>query len=196
MHFRTASARPRSPWETWPPGLAKYHGERMARRQHKPEQTSVCGLAWRACTEVTVTVFRMSATVHPRDRSLTGRVRPCSTGPIAMAPVLCCTACMQRHANLYIACSLRHRTRAAVVYVARTPASVSSCHVIISLRPLSVLCRQTPACCRSTAAPETEQSHRPEAQRGAHSALSHPCWAAAAPMCICYGSALAALGLG
>ncbi len=65
--------------------------------------------AWRACTEVTVTVFKMSATVQPRDRSLTGRVRPCSTGPIAMAPVLCCTACMHWHAIQYM-CTRRHCT--------------------------------------------------------------------------------------
>lgn len=32
-------------------------------------------------------------TVQPRDRSFTGRDRPCRMGPIAMACVLCCTAC-------------------------------------------------------------------------------------------------------
>ena len=38
------------------------------------------------------TVLTMSSTNAPRDRSLTGLFRPCSTGPIAMAPALRCTA--------------------------------------------------------------------------------------------------------
>ena len=38
------------------------------------------------------TVFTMSATRAPRDRSLTGLFRPCSTGPMATAPALRCTA--------------------------------------------------------------------------------------------------------
>ena len=45
--------------------------------------------AWIA---VIATVLTMSATSAPRDRSFTGRFRPCSTGPIATAPALRCTA--------------------------------------------------------------------------------------------------------
>jgi len=48
----------------------------------------------KACTEVQATVLMMSATVQPLLKSLTGLVSPCMTGPIAMAPVDCCTACM------------------------------------------------------------------------------------------------------
>ena len=39
--------------------------------------------AWMA---VMATVLTMSRTVAPRDRSLTGLFRPCSTGPTATAP--------------------------------------------------------------------------------------------------------------
>ncbi len=46
-----------------------------------------------AWTEVQATVLMMSATVQPRLRSLTGFVSPCMTGPMAIAPVDCCTAC-------------------------------------------------------------------------------------------------------
>ena len=45
--------------------------------------------AWIA---VIATVLTMSSTSAPRDRSLTGLFRPCSTGPIAIAPALRCTA--------------------------------------------------------------------------------------------------------
>ena len=45
--------------------------------------------AWIA---VIATVFTMSSTRAPRDRSLIGLRRPCSTGPIATAPALRCTA--------------------------------------------------------------------------------------------------------
>ena len=38
------------------------------------------------------TVLTMSATSAPRDRSFTGLFRPCSTGPIAIAFALRCTA--------------------------------------------------------------------------------------------------------
>ncbi len=38
------------------------------------------------------TVLTMSSTSAPRDRSLTGLRSPCSTGPIAIAPALRCTA--------------------------------------------------------------------------------------------------------
>ena len=41
---------------------------------------------------VIATVLTMSATVQPRDRSFTGRRRPCSTGPTATAPADRCTA--------------------------------------------------------------------------------------------------------
>jgi hypothetical protein len=47
-----------------------------------------------ACTLVHRMVLVMSEMVQPRDRSFTGLDRPCINGPIAMAPVLCCTACM------------------------------------------------------------------------------------------------------
>src|SRR5690606_16886500 len=45
--------------------------------------------AWMA---VIATVFTMSSTSAPRDRSLTGLFRPCSTGPTATAPAERCTA--------------------------------------------------------------------------------------------------------
>ena len=45
--------------------------------------------AWMA---VMATVFTMSSTVQPRERSFTGLFRPCSTGPTATAPADCCTA--------------------------------------------------------------------------------------------------------
>ena len=48
-----------------------------------------CPWAWIA---VIATVLTMSSTSAPRDRSLTGLFRPCSTGPIAIAPALRCTA--------------------------------------------------------------------------------------------------------
>jgi hypothetical protein len=38
-----------------------------------------------ACTAVMATVLMMSGTVQPRERSLTGRRSPCSTGPMATA---------------------------------------------------------------------------------------------------------------
>lgn len=38
------------------------------------------------------TVLTMSSTRAPRERSLTGLLSPCSTGPIAIAPALRCTA--------------------------------------------------------------------------------------------------------
>src|SRR5699024_6497559 len=41
---------------------------------------------------VMATVLTMSSTVVPRERSLTGLFRPCSTGPTATAPADCCTA--------------------------------------------------------------------------------------------------------
>src|SRR4029078_4092109 len=41
---------------------------------------------------VIATVLTMSSTSAPRDRSFTGLRRPCSTGPIAIAPALRCTA--------------------------------------------------------------------------------------------------------
>lgn len=46
-------------------------------------------MAW---TAVMHTVLTTSSTVQPRERSLTGLARPCSTGPMAMPPVDCCTA--------------------------------------------------------------------------------------------------------
>lgn len=51
---------------------------------------SLIATAW---TLVHVTVLTMSTTVHPRDRSLTGRDRPWRMGPMAIACVLCWTAC-------------------------------------------------------------------------------------------------------
>ena len=41
---------------------------------------------------VMATVLTMSSTVVPRERSLTGLFRPCSTGPMAIAPAERCTA--------------------------------------------------------------------------------------------------------
>ena len=51
---------------------------------------SLIATAW---TLVHVTVLTMSLTVQPRDKSLTGRDRPWRMGPMAMAFVLCWTAC-------------------------------------------------------------------------------------------------------
>ena len=45
-----------------------------------------------ACTAVMATVFTMSGTVQPRERSLTGLLRPWSTGPMATASAARCTA--------------------------------------------------------------------------------------------------------
>ena len=45
--------------------------------------------AWMA---VMATVFTISGTVQPRDRSLTGLLRPCRTGPMATASAARCTA--------------------------------------------------------------------------------------------------------
>src|SRR5690606_1686245 len=47
-----------------------------------------------ACAWIAViaTVLTMSCTSAPRERSLTGRRRPCSTGPTATAPAERCTA--------------------------------------------------------------------------------------------------------
>ena len=45
-----------------------------------------------ACTAVTAAVHTMSSTLAPLLRSLTGAVKPWSTGPTAAAPVACCTA--------------------------------------------------------------------------------------------------------
>ena len=45
-----------------------------------------------ACTAVIATVLTMSGTSAPRDRSFTGLLSPCSTGPIATAPAERCTA--------------------------------------------------------------------------------------------------------
>jgi hypothetical protein len=44
-----------------------------------------------ACTAVRAIVVTMSSTVHPRLRSFTGFLKPCSSGPIATAPVDCIT---------------------------------------------------------------------------------------------------------
>lgn len=44
----------------------------------------------------------MSATVQPLLKSLTGLVSPCMTGPIAMAPVDCCTACTHTCHGQYV----------------------------------------------------------------------------------------------
>ena len=53
--------------------------------QHRAHEIA----AWIA---VIATVLTMSSTSAPRDRSLIGLRRPCSTGPIATAPALRCTA--------------------------------------------------------------------------------------------------------
>ena len=53
----------------------------MRRRRSKPDDHEM--VAWIA---VIATVLTMSATVAPRDRSLTGLRRPCRTGPMATAP--------------------------------------------------------------------------------------------------------------
>src|SRR3954463_16479412 len=57
--------------------------------QHRARHGATRGCAWIA---VIATVFTMSCTVAPRERSLTGLRRPCSTGPMATAPALRCTA--------------------------------------------------------------------------------------------------------
>ena len=45
-----------------------------------------------ALIAVIAIVLTMSLTSAPRERSLTGLLRPCSTGPIASAPAERCTA--------------------------------------------------------------------------------------------------------
>ena len=60
--------------------IYSYQGADRAQRQRRIVQ-SVC-----ACTAVIATVLTMSVTVHPRERSLTGLRKPCSTGPTATAP--------------------------------------------------------------------------------------------------------------
>ena len=57
--------------------------------QHRGRGGHHLPCAWIA---VIATVLTMSSISAPRDRSLTGFFSPCSTGPIAMAPALRCTA--------------------------------------------------------------------------------------------------------
>ncbi len=62
--------------------------------QHRrPQARSVLAArsapTWMAVMAIVLT---MSVTVAPRDRSLTGLLRPCSTGPTATAPAERCTA--------------------------------------------------------------------------------------------------------
>ena len=52
---------------------------------------SVFYFCW-ACTAVSAHRETMSSTEQPRDRSLTGRARPCMTGPMASAPARRCTS--------------------------------------------------------------------------------------------------------
>ena len=44
------------------------------------------------CKAVITTVFTMSSTVQPRERSFTGLARPCMMGPTAMVFDACWTA--------------------------------------------------------------------------------------------------------
>ena len=44
------------------------------------------------CSAVMTTVFTMSSTVQPRERSFTGLARPCMMGPTAMVFDACWTA--------------------------------------------------------------------------------------------------------
>ena len=44
------------------------------------------------CSAVITTVFTMSSTVQPRERSFTGLARPCMIGPTAMVFDACWTA--------------------------------------------------------------------------------------------------------
>ena len=62
---------------------------RRSRVEHQNRTRHHLPCAWIA---VMATVLTMSSTSAPRDRSLTGLFRPCSTGPIAIAPALRCTA--------------------------------------------------------------------------------------------------------
>ena len=55
------------------------------RRAAVEDEDAQASCAWIA---VIATVFTMSATVAPRERSFTGLRSPCSTGPIATAPAL------------------------------------------------------------------------------------------------------------
>ena len=59
--------------------------------QHGGHRSAPAGDSW-AWIAVMATVLTMSTTNAPRDRSLTGRLSPCSTGPMATAPALRCTA--------------------------------------------------------------------------------------------------------
>jgi hypothetical protein len=55
-------------------------------------RAQACAAAFCAWMAVMVTVLTMSVTVQPRLRSFTGLFRPWSTGPMATAPALRCTA--------------------------------------------------------------------------------------------------------
>lgn len=61
--------------------------QQQDRSRHASPLFSDC--AWMA---VIATVFTMSSINAPRERSLTGLLSPCSTGPIATAPADLCTA--------------------------------------------------------------------------------------------------------
>src|SRR3984893_17992937 len=71
-----------------PLDIAVVH-RRRSRGGHQDRAWHHLSCAWIA---VRATVLTMSSTGAPRDRSLTGLFRPCSTGPIAIAPALRCTA--------------------------------------------------------------------------------------------------------
>ena len=63
--------------------------QRRGTRVDDEDDAHEASAAWIA---VMATVFTMSATSAPRDRSFTGLFSPCRTGPIATAPALRCTA--------------------------------------------------------------------------------------------------------
>ena len=71
------------------PSYSRYFTDDEPELSTRTRLTPPPSAAWIA---VIATVLTMSLTVAPRDRSLTGRRRPCITGPTATAPAERCTA--------------------------------------------------------------------------------------------------------
>ena len=68
------------------PGFLRIRHDRYILRGNGNEPYS-----W-LCSAVMPTVFTMSSTVQPRERSFTGLARPCMIGPTAMVFDACWTA--------------------------------------------------------------------------------------------------------
>ena len=87
----SASAWSRTFWTVPDPSVLPDAGvdDRPLQRRGAAVDDEDLHCAWIA---VIATVLTMSCTVAPRERSLTGLFRPCSTGPMAIAPALRWTA--------------------------------------------------------------------------------------------------------